>query len=120
MRDTVDAGPHSIRPSAMSTRADNCARRNDVRLFQFYRSLSANRSMKLNLTPEMMQKIAARRFWMRVIILGGLVVLGLTPWAHAQLPPPNEPAFCPPLTSIATPSLYDVFFNTTPIRFPYQ
>ncbi len=58
--------------------------------------------------------------WRRILTLAGLIVLGLTPWAHAQLPPPNQPAFCPPLTSIATQSLFDVLWGTTPIRFPYQ
>ena len=50
----------------------------------------------------------------------GLVVLGITPWAQAQLPPPNLPAVCPPLTAFASPSLFDFFWGTTPTRFPYQ
>ncbi|HVP13817.1 MAG TPA: hypothetical protein VMV94_21770 [Phycisphaerae bacterium] len=58
--------------------------------------------------------------WRRIVTLAGLLVLGITPWASAQLPPPNMPAYCPPLTSIANPSLFDVFWGTTPIRYPYQ
>jgi len=50
----------------------------------------------------------------------GLIVLGITPWALAQQPPPVQPAFCPPLTSLATPTLIDVLFGLTPIRFPFQ
>jgi hypothetical protein len=58
--------------------------------------------------------------WSRIVTLAGLAVLGLTPWAAAQQPPPNMPAFCPPLTAFATPTMFDVLFGTTPIRFPYQ
>lgn len=58
--------------------------------------------------------------WRRIVTLAGLVVLGVTPWAHAQLPPPDLAAVCPPLTAFATPSLFDFFWGTTPIRFPYQ
>lgn len=61
-----------------------------------------------------------RLSWRNIITMAGLIVLGITPWAQAQLPPPNQPAFCPPLTSIATPTLFDVFWGTTPIRFPFQ
>jgi hypothetical protein len=59
-------------------------------------------------------------FWSRTLMMAGLIVLGITPWAHAQLAPPNEPAFCPPLTSLATPTLFNVFTGTTPFRFPFQ
>lgn len=52
--------------------------------------------------------------------MAGLFVLGITPWAYAQLDAPNQPAFCPPLTSIATPTLFNALWGTTPIRFPYQ
>lgn len=52
--------------------------------------------------------------------MAGLFVLGITPWASAQLPAPDYPAYCPPLTFIQTPSLFDLFWGTTPIRFPYQ
>ena len=59
-------------------------------------------------------------YWRNVITLAALVVLGITPWALAQQPPPVQPALCPPLTSIATPTLFDVLFGTMPIRFPFQ
>ncbi len=59
-------------------------------------------------------------FWTRAITFAGLIVLGVTPFAHAQLAPPNLPALCPPLTSIATPSFFNLFWGTSPIRFPYQ
>lgn len=58
--------------------------------------------------------------WGRIITFAGLVVLGVTPWAQAQLPPPNDPALCPPLTAFAGPTFFDYFWGTTPIRFPYQ
>ncbi len=58
-------------------------------------------------------------FWRRAIAGAVLFVLGITPWAHAQLPLPDEPALCPPLTSIATPTLFNLFSGTTPIRFPF-
>lgn len=65
-------------------------------------------------------ELRAPGFWWRITTMAGLFVLGITPWAHAQLDPPNQPAFCPPLTSLATPTLFDVFWGTTPIRFPFQ
>lgn len=89
-------------------------------MLQFSPDLSAIKNMKLKLSPELIQRIAARRFWTRVFIFAGLLILGITPWAQAQLATPNEPALCPPLTSIATPTLFDALFNTTPIRWPYQ
>lgn len=58
--------------------------------------------------------------WRNIVTLAALIVLGITPWAQAQLPPPAQPAFCPPLTSLATPTLIDVLFGLTPIRFPFQ
>jgi hypothetical protein len=58
--------------------------------------------------------------WRYILTMAGLVVLGITPWASAQNPPPNMPAYCPPLTAIANPTMFDVFWGTTPIRFPYQ
>jgi len=60
--------------------------------------------------------------WSRIATMAGLAVLGITPWAQAQLPPIEPPpaVICPPLTAIATPTLFDVFFGTTPIRFPFQ
>ena len=58
--------------------------------------------------------------WRNIVTLAGLIVLGITPWAQAQLPPPDQPALCPPLASIATPTLFDVVWGTTPIRFPFQ
>jgi len=58
--------------------------------------------------------------WHRIVTLAGLTVLGLTPWASAQQATPDLPAVCPPLTAFASPTLFDVFFGTTPIRFPYQ
>ena len=61
-----------------------------------------------------------RRSWAQIITMAGLVVLGITPWAQAQLPTPNLPALCPPLTAFATPTLFDYVWGTTPIRFPYQ
>lgn len=57
--------------------------------------------------------------WQRVSTLGALAVLGLTPWAQAQQPLPDFPAVCPPLTAFATPTLFDVWFGTAPIRFPF-
>ncbi len=59
------------------------------------------------------------RFWSRALTLAGLVVLGITPWANAALPQPDLPAVCPPLTAFAHPTLFDVFWGTTPIKFPY-
>lgn len=59
-------------------------------------------------------------FWSRAVMFAGMIVLGVTPWAQAQLSAPNQPAFCPPLTSIANPTLFNLFWGTTPIRFPYQ
>lgn len=59
------------------------------------------------------------RFWSRVLTMAGLAVLGITPWANAALPQPNLPAICPPLTAFAHPTLFDVFWGTTPIKFPY-
>jgi hypothetical protein len=55
----------------------------------------------------------------RILTFAGLVVLGVAPWAKAQLPQPDFPAYCPPLTAFANPTLFDVFFGTTPIKFPY-
>ncbi len=63
---------------------------------------------------------SAVAYWRNIVTLAGLIVLGITPWAQAQLPPPDQPAFCPPLTSLATPTLFDMFWGTTPIRFPFQ
>ena len=63
---------------------------------------------------------SAIAYWRNIVTLAGLIVLGITPWAQAQLPPPDQPAFCPPLTSLATPTFFDVLFGTTPIRFPFQ
>jgi hypothetical protein len=57
--------------------------------------------------------------WGRIITLAGLVVLGVAPWAQAQQPLPNLPAYCPPLTAFAHPTLFDVFNGTVPFRFPY-
>ena len=61
-----------------------------------------------------------RRSWRNIITMAGLIVLGVTPWASAQLPTPDLPAYCPPLTAFAHPTMFDVFWGTTPIRFPYQ
>ena len=60
--------------------------------------------------------------WKRIVTLAGLAVLGVTPWAQAQLAPLDPPpaVICPPLTAIANPTLFDVYFGTTPIRFPFQ
>lgn len=59
------------------------------------------------------------RFWSRVLTMAGLTILGITPWANAALPQPDLPAVCPPLTAFAHPTLFDVFWGTTPIKFPY-
>ena len=59
------------------------------------------------------------RFWGRVGTLAGLAVLGITPWAQAQQALPDLPAVCPPLTAFASPTLFDVWFGTAPIRFPF-
>lgn len=60
--------------------------------------------------------------WKQIVTLAGLAVLGMTPWAQAQLPPLDPPpaVICPTWTAIATPTLFDVWFGTTPIRFPFQ
>lgn len=58
--------------------------------------------------------------WQRAITLAGLLVLGVTPFAHAQFDAPTYPAYCPPLTAFSNATLFDMFWNTTPIRFPYQ
>jgi hypothetical protein len=58
--------------------------------------------------------------WRGIITLAGLFVLGITPWASAQLDTPDLPAYCPPLTAFAQPTLFDLFWGMTPIRFPYQ
>ncbi len=58
--------------------------------------------------------------WRNIVTMAGLIVLGITPWAQAQQSPPDMPAYCPPLTAFATPTLFDVFWGTTTIRFPYQ
>ncbi len=71
-----------------------------------------NRDMKDDARGE-------RRCWQRAATLGALAVLGLTPWAQAQQPLPDFPAICPPLTAFATPTLFDVWFGTAPIRFPF-
>lgn len=63
---------------------------------------------------------AGRWSWSRIVTLASLAVLGLTPWASAQQATPDLPAYCPPLTAFASPTLFDVFFGTTPIRYPYQ
>ena len=65
------------------------------------------------------KKSSPRRNWRDIIFMAGLIVLGITPWAQAQLPPPAYPAFCPPLTAFASPTAFDLFWGTTPIRFPY-
>lgn len=69
--------------------------------------------MKPNEKPE------STRSWRNAIFMAGLVVLGVTPWASAQLPTPDLPALCPPLTAFAHPSFFDVMWGTTPIRWPY-
>lgn len=58
--------------------------------------------------------------WSRISTIAGLFLLGVAPWASAQLPTPNLPALCPPLTAFAGPTMFDLFWGTTPIRFPYQ
>ena len=58
--------------------------------------------------------------WRYILTVAGLVVLGITPWASAQNAQPDFPAFCPPFTDIANPTMFDVFWGTTPIRWPYQ
>jgi hypothetical protein len=56
----------------------------------------------------------------RILTLAGLLVLGVTPWAQAQLPPPDLPAVCYPLTAFAKPTLFNVFWNVPVFRFPFQ
>ncbi len=56
----------------------------------------------------------------RILTLAGLVVLGVTPWATAQLPEPTLPAACYPLTAFARPTLFNVLFGLPVFRFPYQ
>jgi hypothetical protein len=62
---------------------------------------------------------AHRQSWRNTIFMAALVVLGIAPWAKAQLPTPDLPALCPPLTAFAHPTLFDIFWGTTPIRWPY-
>jgi len=63
-----------------------------------------------------------RRCWRDIVTLAALAVLGIAPWAQAQLqsPQPPPPVVCPPLTAIATPTFFDVIFGTIPFRFPFQ
>lgn len=56
----------------------------------------------------------------RVLTLAGLVVLGVTPWASAQLPQPSLPAFCYPLTAFARPTLFNLFWGVPVFRWPFQ
>jgi len=56
----------------------------------------------------------------RIMTLAGLLALGVTPWAQAQLPQPTLPAGCYPLTAFARPTLYNVLFAVPVFRFPYQ
>lgn len=69
--------------------------------------------------PNIPQKEPAPRSWRSIIISASLIVLGITPWANAQLPTPDLPAFCPPLTAFAEPTLFNLMWGTTPIKFPY-
>lgn len=71
-------------------------------------------------SPEQNVTHGSKWSWSRIVTFAGLIILGITPWAQAQLPPPNLPAVCPPLTAFASPSLFDFFWGTTPIRFPYE
>jgi hypothetical protein len=72
--------------------------------------------------PDMNQPPPSGSRWDRILTLAGLAVLGISPWAQAQLDPIEPPpaVICPPLTAIANPTIFDVFFGTTPIRFPFQ
>ncbi len=86
---------------------------------------SARLSPANNIMTDLQNKTehepALRRFsWRNIVTMAGLIVLGITPWAQAQQSPPDLPAYCPPLTAFTTPSLFDVFWGTTTIRFPYQ
>lgn len=56
----------------------------------------------------------------RILTIGGLVVLGMTPWAQAQLAQPPLPAICYPLTAFARPTLFNVLFGLPVFRFPFQ
>ncbi|MBX3394033.1 MAG: hypothetical protein KF841_01565 [Phycisphaerae bacterium] len=71
-------------------------------------------------TPDQDAAPSPISFWRRIATLAALLVLGITPFAQAQLDPPNYPSVCPPLTSLANPTLFDLLWGTTPIRFPYQ
>ncbi len=84
-----------------------------------YRS-AANNGMDCKQNPTDLPASPPGRSWRNIVTMAGLVVLGVTPWAQAQMDPPNMPAICPPLTAFATPSMFDVFWGTTPIRFPFQ
>ncbi len=77
--------------------------------------------MKEKLEP-VVDALPPRRSWRNIVTLASLVVLGITPWAQAQLPPlnPPPPVLCPPLTAIATPTIFNVLFGTLPFRFPCQ
>lgn len=87
---------------------------------QFRRRPPANKAMERKHQPRRRPIRSTIARWRNIVTLAALIVLGITPWAQAQLPPPTQPAFCPPLTSLATPTLFDVLFGTTPIRFPFQ
>lgn len=56
----------------------------------------------------------------RILTLAGLIVLGLTPWARAQLPQPSLPAVCYPLTAFARPTLFNVLWGLPVFRWPFQ
>lgn len=63
--------------------------------------------------------VETRWTWRQRLTLAGMTVLGLTTWAEASQALPNYPAVCPPLTAFATPTMFDVWWGTAPIRFPY-
>jgi hypothetical protein len=56
----------------------------------------------------------------RVLTFAGLIVLGITPWASAQLAQPTRPAACYPLTAFARPTILNVLWGLPVFRFPFQ
>ncbi len=84
-------------------------------MFRYTRYMDTMNESASNAAPP-------RWSWQRIATAASLIVLGITPWAQAQLPPLSSPppVLCPPLTAIATPTLFDVLFGTSPIRFPFQ
>ncbi len=87
-----------------------------------YQVMSDTSQAKIGRPDSSSDEPPPRRRWREIVTLAALVLLGITPWAQAQLQPPQPPppVVCPPLTAIATPTFFDVLFGTMPFRFPFQ